>query len=182
MRYVAPVILAPLRSRNVLLLTCAIASTYSLLQIFILNENLITTTLTGSFSLIYKLTLLSQLINAYFSMFPIDQVLLNMGMALLIGLNITLLLAQGQRVKNSGSKRFSVGGVGLFALVSSGCPSCSLTLFSLLGPSYGILGVFFHSLAVQLSILTILSFSIIYSLKQLEKSASCNILSVPSKK
>lgn len=172
-------LLRPLINRNVIILSLVIAAGYILLQIYILNGRLIGDTITGSFTLSYKITLLRQLLEGYFGMFPFAQTVLTLISALLIGMNSTLLIALMQRVKSNGSRQLSFGGMGIIALAGSGCPSCGMTLFSLLGPSYGVLGVFFHSLYIQLSVLGILSASIIYSLVRLKESLVCKINNKP---
>jgi hypothetical protein len=164
-----------LKSRNVLLVTLSLGVVYLLIQIYLLNSSLISHTLFGNFPLEYKFHLSFGLFMGYFVMFPLSQVLFTLAVALLVGLNLTLMIILMQRMKASGSVKVSVGGVGIAALVSSGCPGCGLTLLSLLGPSTGILAVTLHSPIVQSIILAILIFSVLYSLRRIEGSMVCQI-------
>lgn len=169
-----------LRNRNVLLVTFFLGVFYLLIQIYFFNHSLISHTLLGNFPLAYKFHLSFDLITGYFFMFPLSQVFFTVAVALLVGLNLTLMIILMQKMKDSGNMKFSVGGVGIAALVSSGCPGCGLTLLSLLGPSTGILALTLHSPLIQGGILAMLIFSIIYSLRRIEESIVCRIS--PSKK
>lgn len=71
--------------------------------------------------------------------------------------------------------KFSLGGVGVAALVSTGCPGCGLTLLSLLGPSTSVLAITLHSPLIQAAILAVLIFSVLYSLKRIEGSFACSL-------
>lgn len=169
-----------LRSRNVLVVTFFLGALYLLLQIYFFNNSLISHTLLGNFPLAYKFHLSFGLITGYFVMFPLSQVFFTVAAALLVGFNLTLMIILMQKMKNSGNMKFSVGGVGIAALVSSGCPGCGLTLLSLLGPSTGILALTLHSPLIQGGIIAILIFSILYSLRRIEDSLVCQI--IPSKR
>jgi hypothetical protein len=162
-----------LKSRNVLLVTLFLGVIYLLIQIYFFNQSLISHTLLGNFPLTYKFHLSFDLFTGYFVMFPLSQVFFTIAVAILVGLNLTLMIVLMQRMKAAGNMKFSVGGVGVAALVSSGCPGCGLTLLSLLGPSTGILAITLHSTLIQFTILAILIFSILYSLKKIEESFSC---------
>ncbi len=164
-----------LRSRNVLLVTFFLGVLYLLLQIYFFNHSLISHTVLGNFPLEYKFHLSFDLITGYFVMLPLSQVFFTVAVALLVGLNLTLMIILMQRMKDSGTMKFSVGGVGIAALVSSGCPGCGLTLLSLLGPSTGILALTLHSPLMQAGILAILILSILYSLRRIERSLVCKV-------
>lgn len=165
--------LSLLRSRAFLATTLLLSCLYLLLQIFFFNHSIFSSTLLGDFPLEYKLKLSLNLISGYFVMFPLTEIIFNTLSALLVGLNLTLMFILMQRVRQSGRVKLSVGGAGVIALMSSGCPGCGLTLLSILGPSTGILAVRVHSLLFQIIILGILVFSAIYSLRKIDESLNC---------
>jgi len=164
-----------LKSRNVLLVTLFLGGIYLLIQIYFFNQSLISQTLLGDFPLTYKFHLSFDLLTGYFAMFPISQVFFTVAVAILVGLNLTLMIILMQRMKDAGNMKFSVGGVGIAALVSSGCPGCGLTVLSLLGPSTGILAITLHSPLFQSAIVATLILSILYSLKRIERSLHCSL-------
>lgn len=167
--------LHPLRSRNVLIMTGFLSSMYYLIQVFLFHRILITQTLTDTYPLTYKVTLFIDLVRGYLTMFPLMHVSFILLSTVLVGLNLTLLIALIQRVKQSGKVKMSFGGMGVFALISTGCPSCGLTVLSFLGPSSGILAGVFHNPLAQTTMILLLGSSIFYSLRQLEKGLSCRI-------
>lgn len=172
-------LLRPLKSRAILMVALLISMAYILLQILVLNGRLLAQTLQGSFDFSYKITVLGQLIQGYFMMFPLSQTILGLVTALLIGLNLTLIISLMQKVKESGPKQLSFGGIGIVALASTGCPSCGLTILSLFGPSFAVVGVLFNSIFVQMTIIGVLVISIAYSLIKLNKSLVCQVAKGP---
>ena len=166
-------LLRPLFNRSVLLVTVGVGILYLFLQIYAFNARLFLQTVLDPFPLSYKLILSLELIKGYFLMFPLSQLVFSLLTALLVGLNLSLVIALMQRVTRSNDLKVSFGGTSLIALVSTGCPSCGLTALSFLGPSSGLALVILHSLVAQGVIIGILFVSIFYSLKRLEKSLAC---------
>lgn len=168
-------LLRPLKNRTVLVISMLFSMAYILLQILVLNGRLLAQALQGSFELSYKITVLGQLVQGYFIMFPLAHTILSLVTALLIGLNLTLIISLMQKVEKNGPKQLSFGGIGIIALASSGCPSCGLTILSLFGPSFAVVGVLFSSIFVQMTIIGVLAVSIAYSLTKLNKGLMCQV-------
>ncbi len=108
-------------------------------------------------------------------MFPLQETLFTISTALLVGINLVLIISLTQQTKNSGGMRVSLGGTSIVALVSSGCPSCGITALSLLGPSSSFVGIFLHSLVIQVAVVVILVISVLHSLKLLRTGQACKI-------
>lgn len=167
--------LRPLTSRNVLLVAGIAALLYYFLEVYLFNRELINQTLSEAYSLTYKTSILGQLTLGYLAMFPLTQMLFILLTTLLVGLNIALLIALLQTMQQGGRMKVSFGGASLLAVVSTGCPSCGLTVLSFLGPSGGVVAGMFHSPLAQLIMIVLLGASIGYSLVRLEKSRVCRI-------
>lgn len=170
-----PSLWAPLKTRNVQFVAGVISILYLFIQAIFLNFGLLVQTLMSDASLWFKLHLSFSLLTGFIVMFPLRELVFMLLTAIFVGLNVALLIAVMQNVKRTGSMRMSIGGMSVLALASSGCPSCGLSLLSLLGPSTGIIGVALHSFTAQVVVLGLLLGSIIYSLKKLQAGFSCRI-------
>lgn len=149
---------------------------YILLQIYLFNFRLINQTLIGEYPFSYKFTLLYQLIKGFYISFPPKETIFTSSVALLAGMNIALLFSSVTKMKkNQGSLKMSFGGVSVLALASSGCPSCGITILSILGPASGPFTLFLHNSAVQVGIISLLFFSLFTTLKQYSKANTCEI-------
>lgn len=157
--------LSPIFHKRTLVATTLIATSYVLAQIFILNNNLVMNTLTHRFPLGYKVSLLSQLVVGYFGMFNLNHLILLVATAILIGLNIALLSMAGKKISTNGKAKLSLGGTSLISLASIGCPSCSLSIFALMGSGGGFLGLLFSSVWMQATVVLVLLISIYSSLR-----------------
>lgn len=166
---------APLRSRPVLAISFLVGVVYLFLQSALLNATILTQTVEGSMPFVFKFHLVTSILIGYLAMFPLQELIFTLLTALLVGLNFSLVIALMQSMQRSGRVKFSFGGVSVLALASTGCPSCGLTILSLLGPSTGVVALALHSLVAQVSMLLILSASIIYSLHKLQTSRVCKI-------
>jgi len=172
--------LRPFLYRNNLLILLLLALVYYLLQVYLFNFALINHTLLGTFPLLYKLTLFSQLISGHIGMFPLTQGLFLIMTSVLVGANLMLLLLRLQKARQLGRLKVSVGGTSLLAVFSSGCPSCGLTVFSFLGPSSSVASSLLRNDFLQLGILGLLTLSVFLSLQSLQK-ITCKVLPVGQK-
>ncbi len=172
-------IIKPLLNKKVFLFTFLFALVFVLLQIYSLNYRLINLTLFSNSPLFYKLILIWHLSIGYWKMFLLQDILFNLLTALLIGLNFSLFVLTLGNTKRNGALKLSFGGGSFFALMSTGCPSCGLTLLSFLGPSVSLITLFIKTAVVQMVIISILLFSLYSQLKTYQRSLSC---SLPQKK
>lgn len=168
-----PTLLRPLTNRMILGLSLGIAVLYLLIQIYALNYRLINQTLEGIFPLAYKFQVFMTLIQGYFIMFPVGEVIVNLITAVLVGLNLILIIALAQKTKKTGNMKLTVGGTGILTLAGAGCPTCGITVLSFLGPGSSLAGVIIHSLVIQTAIVIILVLSVLHTLKRLQTSTYC---------
>lgn len=108
-------------------------------------------------------------------MLPVEELVYTLFTVILIGINLTLLLAVYQNIKKSGNMRVSIGGVGVLAILSSGCPSCGFSILSLLGSSTGAFALTLQHPILKISIMMSLCVSILYNLKKLQQGMICKI-------
>lgn len=167
--------LRPLHDRAVLFLSGGIALIYLISQELLFNKDVLYQTALSNFPLSYKLHLSLDLLSGYFAMYPPLQLSFILVTAGLVGLNLTLAISLMQRMRKNGSMKMSLGGSSVLAVVSTGCPSCGLSVLSLLGPSSGFAAVLLHSTTAQFMIGLLLLASICYSLFQLQKSVVCKL-------
>lgn len=164
-----------LLNKRVFLFTLLFTLVFVLLQIYSLNYRLINITLFSNSTLFYKLTLIWHLFIGYWKMFLLQDILFNLITALLIGLNFSLFLITLGNTKRNGALKLSFGGGSFIALISTGCPSCGLTLLSFLGPSVSLISLFIKTAIVQLIIIGILLFSLYSQIKTYQRSLRCVI-------
>lgn len=156
--------------------TLLFATLYLLFQIYFINYRLVLQTILGAFPIEYKLTILLQLAIGFWHTFPIKDVLITLTTALCIGGNISLLLTTYHRMKYRGDRvKMSLGGAGVLTFVSGGCPSCGITILSILGPATGSFSVFVHTTLIQTSIILILIGSFVYTLFFTTKGQMCEV-------
>ncbi|GIW62105.1 MAG: hypothetical protein KatS3mg089_0957 [Patescibacteria group bacterium] len=162
-----------LSNKRVFLFTLVFTLVFVLLQIYSINYRLINLTIFSNSPLYYKLTLIWHLFIGYWKMFGLQDVLFNLITALLVGLNFALFLMTLGNTKRSGALKLSFGGGSFFALISTGCPSCGITLLSFLGPSASLINLFIRTTIVQLLIIGVLLLSLYSQLKAYQRSLIC---------
>ncbi|MBI5044860.1 MAG: hypothetical protein HZC02_02970 [Candidatus Levybacteria bacterium] len=165
--------LSPLKKRSFIFFGSLFTISYFLLQASIFNYQSLNQVLTHPYPLTYKTTLIAQLILGFPFIFPLWYRIFFFITTFLVGVNVWLTLLVYKEIKRSGSRKWSFGGVNLVAVASTGCSSCGLTLFSFLGPTSGIISIAFNSLQAHIVIMLLLLFSIIYSLKKIQRGTQC---------
>lgn len=149
---------------------------YILFQVYLFNFRLINGTIIGDFPISYKAVLLFQLSKGIFTAFPQQQLLFTFVTALLTGLNLTLIVHAYRKMKSQeGKVTLSFGGMGALSLAASGCPSCGITILSLLGPASSSFSFFLNNIFVQMGIVLLLCISIAYSIKNITESTLCKV-------
>lgn len=166
--------LAPFRYRSNLFVLATLGLFYYLLQVYIFNIALINQTLVGSYELPYKLSLLSNLVINHHLVFPLFQALFLVGSSLLVGTNLMLLILRIQKARSYGGLKTNIGGTSILAVVGSGCSSCGIGVFSLLGPGSSVASFLLRNWIIQFGIIGLLSIGIIVSLQALRKNV-CGI-------
>lgn len=145
-----------------------IAFIYIAAAAYSINSRLVLGTIFGSYTLIYKLRLLSSLLpGIYTSMSALDFYLL-LFTSLLVGFNFALLFLTIKNIRESSSVGLVVGGSSIVSIAAAGCTSCGLTILSVLGLSSVLTVLPFDGLTVHLISIALLIFSTFYMLRKLK--------------
>lgn len=155
-------------------LSISIAFLYIAAALFILNYRFILQTLEGNFPFLYKFSVLFGLFTGASRVFLPLEFFLFIITALFIGINMTLLIKAMRELKKQRSLKLSFGGL-VLPLAGVGCPSCGITLLSVLGPSTSIVLLPFQTILLQLVGISLLIFSFFSILKNFTPS-HCVIL------
>lgn len=158
-------------TRTIFFGATTIALLYIVASVYAVNRTILFSTLTGNFPLSYKYNLfISLLINSWAMYQPLEAVLL-VCIAVLMGVNVALIVKLFGSMRGKNGLRMSFGGSTVFAIVSAGCPSCGISVLSLLGISSPLLP--FQGIPLQLISLALLCGSIAYTLFKLTRPAVC---------
>lgn len=153
-----------------------IFASYTFLQVYLFNYRLINQTVIGDYPLTYKIILFFQLIQGFWVSFPLKETVFTALTAILTGINLSLLISSIRRIRqNEGNLKMSFGGVGVLALASSGCPSCGITVLSVLGPASGPFSLLLHNIWIQGGIISLMLFSIYYTIVRISQANFCAI-------
>ena len=149
---------------------------YFLLSTLILNYRLVFQTLVGDYSLTYKLTLTSNLLEGSWTAFSkIDFVLLIVT-SILVGLNILLITKTIIKLESQKDRlSISVGGSAILGIVVAGCSSCGFSVLSLLGLSASLSFIPFGGMGLHLLAVILLLSSFSYALRTLHYKVVCKI-------
>ena len=152
-----------------------IALFYAMAALLLPNASLLITTITGPFSLGYKLTLFISLLGGFWTAeSPLDSILLLLS-SILIGANFYFLGKTIYLLRHSKKIKLSVGGATIISLVTAGCASCGLSLISLLGLSASVSILPFHGLELHIAAVGLLIFSLWYMFKKLYEAKYCKL-------
>ncbi len=148
---------------------------YVFLSVLLPNYRLVIQTLTNDGSFLFKLTLMNSLIlGSWTGLSHVDFFLLILS-ALLVSVNLLLMGKTIYYLKHSKKIRFSIGGATVVSIVTTGCASCGLSVFSVLGLSTTFAILPFHGMELHILAITFLLFSLWYMLKQLHNAKYCII-------
>jgi len=149
---------------------------YFAFSTLILNYRLVFQTLTGDYSLIYKLTLISNLLAGAWTAFSNIDFLLVIITSILVGLNVLLVTKTITKLKSQRSKlSLSVGGSTILGIVVTGCSSCGFSVLSLLGLSASLSFIPFGGMGLHLLAIFLLLTSSTYALRTLHYKIVCKI-------
>lgn len=146
------------------LVTYSVFLLYLFVPGVVINYRLFADTLLGSYDLDYKFSLTLSLLGGSLIRFTSLELMLVTLTGFLLGINVSLLILSVQTLNKTKHLSLSVGGVGLVALVSTGCASCGISILSVLGISSAFLpfhgpyiymfSLFFLSLSAVVAVVT----------------------------
>lgn len=142
---------------------------------FIMNSSLIVDALTGSFSLEYKFSLISALIQGVWTSMGGAGFIILTFTALLTGANLALLWQYIRAVKGFKNLHIVMSGNVVLGLVGSGCAACGLPLLSLLGLSGVILYLPFHGTELSYIAIFLLLISFFLLMRSVQQSQACKV-------
>ncbi len=149
---------------------------YSSFAILSLNYKLVFATLFGSFSLGYKISLLTYLLLGATTAFSKIDFILLIITSILVGINIALFLDTVSAMKTNGGKmRLTVGGGGILGLATTGCASCGFSFLSVVGLGSIFPNLPFGNHTIYILPIGLLLFSILYMGKRFNDSLSCKL-------
>ncbi len=149
---------------------------YFVVSIYFANLDLVKNTLIGSFPLIYKINLLSSLLLGMFTAISTTSLAIIICLSVLTGLNMALVLKRYRVIKNSHFGAFAGFSGSIFSVASSGCASCGMPVFGLLGLTGSIVHLPFKGLEITfLSIFLLLGS--IFVLMRKSRADSCKVTS-----
>lgn len=166
-------------SSKFLIPTLIIASIYMVLATYITNTSLVSNTIFGSFTIIYKLNILLALLQGMWTAMSGSGLILLFLTAILTGANLTLLVRQIKALWGVKSLHFVVGGNTLLGIVGSGCAACGLPVLAILGLSGSIIYLPFRGVEISYLAVVLLSISFYLLLRSVFEKEYCVI---PSKR
>ena len=155
--------------------TLVIASIYVIFATYLMNLRLVQATVFGSFSVIYKASLLFALLSGMWTAMSGMGLFLLFLTAILTGANLTLLARQIKLLRGVKNLHFIVGGNTLLGLAGSGCAACGLPVLSFLGLSGSILYLPFRGTELSYLAVILLSISFYILLKSVFEKEFCEI-------
>ncbi|CAN5169939.1 hypothetical protein BH11PAT1_BH11PAT1_5120 [soil metagenome] len=151
--------------KKILLPTIFISLFYIVLVIYSINISLIKDTLLGDYSLVYKLKIMTVLMQGMWTSMSISGMIVLWIVAVLTGANITLLYEKITTVKKFDKLQVVIGGNSLLGIVGSGCAACGLPILSLLGVGGSIVYFPFHGAELSYLSIILLGISLFLLLK-----------------
>ncbi len=149
---------------------------YFALSTLILNYRLVFQTLTGDYPLIYKTTLIFNLLEGALTAFSKTDFLLLIVTSVLVGLNVLLIAKTIIKIESQkGRLGLSVGGSAILGIVVAGCSSCGFSVLSLLGLSASLTFIPFAAVGFHILAIFLLLISLVYSLRTLHYKIACKI-------
>lgn len=167
--------MASIWSKKIIIPTVIIAALYVVATIYLMNAGLVKDTIFGSHSLSYKWNLLIALLAGMWTAMSKLSLFLLTVVAILTGVNLTLVVQRLQAIRASGKMSFVVGGSSLLGIVGSGCASCGLPILAFSGLSGAIFYLPFQGLELSVIAIILLSISLYSLIKQNAKRIVCAV-------
>lgn len=162
-------------SKQVLFTAFLISVFYLALAVFLMNNSLVKDTLLGSYSLEYKVKILSGLLYGIATSMTTIGALVLISISVLTGLNISLLINRINILRRSGGVKIAVGGSAIVGIVATGCAACGLPVISLLGLSGFILLLPYRGFEMQFIVLGLLIISFYFLIKSSKEDVLCSL-------
>ena len=150
-----------------------IAIIYIILSVYAINRTIIFSTIFGNAPIEYKTTLLSSILVGSWNMYTPVEAILTVIVAILLGINISLVIKVIRSLSGKKGVKMSFGGSSLLAVASAGCPSCGVSILSLVGISTPLLPL--QGIPLQIASAALLAASIAYTLHRLGQPSVCEI-------
>lgn len=164
--FLSKVLLSESKNSKFILKALLSAVFYTTLAIILVNYKSYTSFLFNDYPLLAKAKVIFLIFAGTFQAMASLDVLLLLSVALLFGLNITLVLSKIKFLKRQGGIHLTFG-VGLLTLAATGCASCGLSLASLVGLTGVLVALPFHGLELYILSFLILLTSLFYNLQTL---------------
>lgn len=152
-----------------------IATAYLVIITFLMNSNLLITTLVGNYDIDYKFKIFTSLFLGMWNSMSGTGFTLLIVTAILTGINLSLLGKKLKNLKKQGNLKLVVGGSTLIGIVGSGCASCGLPILALLGLSGSIAYLPFRGMELSYLAVILLLFSLYHLIKANNKN-ECEIV------
>ena len=152
-----------------------ISIVYLVTVTFLMNSNLLVTTLFGNYGLDYKFKIFISLFLGMWNSMSGTGFALLIITAILTGINLTLLAKILKNLKKQGNLKLVVGGSTLIGIVGSGCASCGLPVLALLGLSGSVAYLPFKGVELSYLSVMLLLFSL-YHLIKTNNNNECEIV------
>ena len=152
-----------------------IATAYLVIITFLMNSNLLITTLVGNYDIDYKFKIFTSLFLGMWNSMSGTGFALLIVTAILTGINLSLLGKKLKNLKKQGNLKLVVGGSTLIGIVGSGCASCGLPILALLCLSGSIAYLPFRGMELSYLSVILLLFSL-YQLIKANNKNECEIV------
>ena len=153
-----------------------IAIVYIVATVYLMNAGLVKDTIFGSHSLSYKWNLMIALLTGMWTAMSTTSLVLLIIVAILTGVNLTLVVERIREIRASGKMSLVVGGSSLLGIVGSGCASCGLPILALLGLSGAAFYLPFQGLELSVIAIVLLAVSLYTLIRQRAKQVVCEVV------
>lgn len=153
--------------------TLTIAAFYVALTVYLMNAVLLNDAIFGGHSWRYAWSLTLALVTGIGTTMSQLSLILLVTVALLTGVNMTLLARNVCSRRAAGKLHLVVGGSSLLGLAGGGCASCALPLLALLGFSGALAYLPFRGLELSLLAISLLIVSLVSLIKSSSTQQAC---------
>ncbi len=156
-------------------MACVLSFIFVFLAAVIATWRISTNALTLHTTLSVKASVIFQILMSHWMPHDLFGEVLFWVTALLTGINLALVIEVILQLERVGKTTWSVGGIGMLALVNSGCTSCGFSLIALLGSSAGATFFVTHNTDIMFLSTLLLCITAAYNIHKLQKGIVCNV-------
>lgn len=158
------------------LIVALLALFYFSFSVLILNYRLVLVTLFNENPIVYKLTVIYQLITGSYSAFYILDFYALILISLLVGMNILVTFKILKNLRNEQGKLSIVfGGSAVLGILAVGCSSCGFSVLSLLGLASALSIIPLGKFGLTFIVILFLLISLFYSVKTYHNKIFCRV-------